>query len=75
MPCICHLDCDYCGKEGTIVLIAEGTVTAGLLGKSFPTDLNPQPLSYIGTCSNCGYKSPKPPVDAVPVEDLDFDEA
>ena len=41
----------------------------------FESTLDPHPWQAIFQCTNCGYKSAKPPVDAYPEEETKFDEA
>ena len=66
IPCVCHLDCDYCGEIGTVVEGFDAPI--GFKFEDGPSTLKPHVLETWGICSNCGYHSPKKPWDAVHVE-------
>lgn len=71
VECVCHEDCEYCGKIGTVTTVVSRS-EQNYSGSFKPKELDPHPHDAIrGPCSNCGYYSAVPIQYAypVPIED------
>ena len=76
IPCICHMDCPYCGKLQTCTTLASrSSYDFSYAYEGYEKEPDP-PRTLYGPCSNCGYYSSLPPIAAIPVREVEnkFDE-
>jgi|SRR3990172_3750896 len=77
IECICHMDCEYCGKLQTVTTIYTPTKMTPKYDSEpmYSKHVHPDPWREThGPCTNCGHYQGRPIVYAVPIgEDAEYD--
>jgi len=69
IECICHMDCEYCGREQTVTTpVTRSGLTPKLNWTPQNHDPDPWNTTY-GPCSNCGHYQARPVVYATPLSE------